>query len=431
MKKSRNEGLLGAAILIGIVLFAVLVMFMPSSNPLDEGSGSVSSSKPAGRRALFLALNELGFDAHAFRDAPNALPHDQSVLWLPRAPSKLTPTRAEIGSSEHGPPERMGLHSIDHYRRFVEGGGTLVLAASDETTRFLVDELGLDDAASVLIDTSTEESARIVHNSHGDELAIPEGSALAFEPLDQNGVARELWTVEYENTQRPFAVVIPDAAGSVVVLATDAFVDNRSIGSHDNALAAVHLVEDLHKGGSLLFSEYELGEWTPPSLLGLLVTPKLVLVTLHSALLLALFVWMHAFARAFPRDPEALALYSPHLRARSLAGVFTRARRFATLALLLRRGSLDRLHKLARVRPATLSPEQNGAALRKVTAADVTEFARQGGFTAIEPKLLELFVTRSVRRRENLDALDRDLRALEPEIERHLKSRDASVGSGS
>lgn len=430
MKARRGEGVLGAAILIGIVLLALFFAFAPSDGANGEGAGSVASSRSKGRRALFLMLQELGFAPRAWTDAPSLLPRDQSILWLPSVPTKSMPSRAGVDSFKHADPERLGLHALEHYRSFVEAGGTIVLAAGDDTTRFLVDELGLDAAATLKLDHGAEADIRSVRTKGGDSLSILARDPGQFEPLDPNGEARELWTVEEEGVLRPFAVEIPDAAGSVVVLANDEWVANDTIGANDHALGAVRLIEDLQKSGGVLFSEYEIGRWSPPSTLSLLFSPRLFLASLHVFVLLGLFVWMHAFARAFPRDPEALSLFSPVLRARGLADLFARARRFGTLAASLRRGVLDRLQRAARLHARSSSATAPAtASLPRVTAADVSAFARAAGLMELEPRLLKLLVTQPIRRRADLDALEAALRGLENDVEGRLKQRARPVAS--
>src|SRR5205814_640078 len=85
----------------------------------------------------------------------------------------------------------------------------------------------------------------------GDLATIDIGEDRLFESLDPNGVARDLWTAaDAGSSEQPFAVAVPEGSGSVVLLASDAFLANRSIGAHDHALAAVRLAEDLGRGAA-------------------------------------------------------------------------------------------------------------------------------------------------------------------------------------
>ncbi|MBL8858620.1 MAG: hypothetical protein JNL28_08960 [Planctomycetes bacterium] len=423
MKTRRKEGVLSLVILLGVVILAIFVSFAPGGDD-SEGAGSVRSAKPAGRRALLVLLQKTGFDARAFDAAPKDLPRDRSILWLPAAPTNRMPTREE-SLTDRGNPERVGLHRLEYYRNFVESGGTLLLTAGDEATSFLVDNLGLEEAETAGADLSRASDVHKVRTHSGEELMLDPDVAGIFHALDPNGTARGIWSAEHRDAVRPFAVEFPTGAGSVVLLANDKFIRNDFIGQRDHALAAVRLIEELSHGGAVLFSEYEAGRWDPPSPLSLLFGPSLILAALHALLLLVVFVWIHAFVRGFPRDPEALALFSPYLRARSLSDTFERTRRFGTLAGLLRSGVMLRLEAIARARTRRLVTTETevGAALTRVNQKTVSEFARAAGLTEIEPKLVELLVTRVVRTRADLNALDSELARLEREVEARMLGR--------
>ncbi len=424
MKTSRKEAVLGAVILVGIILLSLSLSLLPS-NTGSEGEGSVSSSRPLGRRGLYLLLNETGFDARAFADAPRDLPHDQSILWLPRAPTETMPEQSSSLLSK-GDPERIGLHRLEYYKSFVEGGGTIVLAAGEDTKRFLEDALGLTEAHDLELDTAVPGDVERVRTSGGLDVELSGAVSGAFEDFDQGGKARAIWTVEQNESALPFAVEFPSGLGAVVVLASDQFVENRHIGEHQHALAALRLVEELSKGDPILFSEYEAGRWDPPSPLAMLFGRNLFLASMHGVLLLGLFVWMHGHARAFARDPEPLALFSPYLRARSLADVFTRGRRVGTLAALLRSGALARYRAIARLHPRRAGPTvANAAALPRVGEPDVVQFAREAGLADLEESLKDVLVRRSVANTADLDALDARLEHMEREIERRIHGRGA------
>lgn len=431
MSARRREGVFGVAILIGVVVLSLFLSFLPA-DVTNEEAGSVRSSRPLGRRALYLLLHETGFDARAFADAPRDLPRDQSLLWLPRAPTANMPGRRSefFGSSS---PERVGLHRLDFYRTFVESGGTIVLAADEEnrTRDFLVDALGIDEANELEVDDDFDEDVEHVRTGGGEVVEMAGNVSGALKELDPNASPRTLWTIEHDESASPFAIEFPSGLGSVVVLASDEFVENRHIGERQHALAAVRLVEELSKGGPILFSEYEAGRWDPPSTMSLLFGPSLLLASLHGLVLLGLFVWMQGFARAFARDPEPLALFSPYLRARSLAHVLTRGKRTRTLAALLRSGALERWRALYRVRGRRpVAAEASASSLPIVTEQEVAEFARAAGVVDLEPRLKELLVVQVKTGVPDLDALDRQLAALERELDGRLRGRGAALRSG-
>jgi hypothetical protein len=170
------------------------------------------------------------------------------------------------------------------------------------------------------------------------------------------------------------------------------------------------------------------------------LSPRFLLATLHIGAVLAMFVWIQAFARAFPRDREALELFSSIARARALGGVLARARRYPALATLMRRGVFAQLSRrvpgyrfVPQVEPlgSESGPGSRVArsdaldSLRRVTTEEVAAFARAAGLGDRTSELEDVFVTKSVRSRRDLDALDRALDRLRADIEDHLRSRSA------
>jgi hypothetical protein len=101
----------------------------------------------------------------------------------------------------------------------------------------------------------------------------------------------------------------------------------------------VRLVEQLGRGGQLFFDEYCLGTWEPESALALSASPRVFLLSVHALALLLLFVWAHAFARAFPRDPPPLGATSPLERAEALARVWRSSGRTQLAVRALRRAA--------------------------------------------------------------------------------------------
>jgi hypothetical protein len=438
----RFEAWLGLAILgaIGVIFVALSLV---GGGGQEDPDDAIASTSPTGRRALWLALAELGFDPQRWDLSPSELPRGHDVVWLGRVPSEQMP--GGTGSKER--MERLGLHALDHYREFVERGGTLILHAGPEATRFLSDDLGFEDCRALTLEDAPGVSrgdACTVRTGADEDLRIGLRTASLFAPLDPNGAAREMWSMTCASATRPFVVEVPEGAGTVVLLAQDEFVRNRSIGEHDNAVAAVRLVEQVLGNGRLLLDEYETGTWSPPSMLALMVSPRLLLLSLHLAACVGIFVWMQAFARAFPRDREALELFSPVVRARALGGVLARAHRWPALAVLLRRGVFARLDRrlsgrraVPRSDPGAEKESQGG--LRRVTSEEVAAFAKAAGLTHRLEELELAFVTLPVRTRDDLDALDRVLDRIRREIEDHLGARtvdaddvrdDAVTGAG-
>jgi hypothetical protein len=427
-KSARLQATLGVGLLLLLVALSFVSELAPSES--DRGTGSVHSSAPDGRRALFLLLGDLGFAPEAWSDAPGELPRGSHVLWLAKTPSSAMPglhVKRRAGGKDADAStevERIGAHALEGYQRFVENGGTLVMEAGDDTTAFLADELGFDACRDLALDAARNTGTRALRTLQGETFRIDVDSIAMFQPLDPNGDATELLTATSDTVEQPFAVSVPIGAGSVVLLASDRFVGNEHIGKFDHAAIAVRLVEELRYEGRLLFDEYELGAWRPASAIALVLSPKLVLASLHVTLLLALFVWFQAFARAFPRDPEPHELYAPLLRARAQAGLLVAADRPALLASILRRGSFARVCRIARVLPGSsrrtgdkTGPDDKSTPVRAPSAEEIERFAIATDLARESTRLRELFNERKITTRAELDELDRDLRELENEVQ--------------
>jgi hypothetical protein len=361
----------GLSIAVGalVVLAIAAVYLMPK--PDERELPSVASSRPEGRRALLLVLERLGFAPEAWRKPPGALPHGEHVLWSFGAPFDPSESARERSSDESErardagslSPAQHGMHAIEHYRAFLDAGGTLILAWNERTRAFLADGVGLEGvdgfearSPSAAAGAAGEDGAPVsqrVRLADGSELAAAWRADAALPATLCDALARPLWTSaepgEPGEEGRVLAATIDVGAGHVVLLADDSFTANRRLGRDASAELAVRLIEEQGVTQRLLFDEYALGLWEPQTAVGLAFSGVRLAVTLHVLALLHVLAWMLGWARAFPRDPEPLEAVSPVSRARGLANVFVRARRVRDLAAFARRGELERLRRRARL----------------------------------------------------------------------------------
>jgi hypothetical protein len=314
-----------------LLVLALLAQFLQS--PPGSVAGSVASSKPDGRRALALLLRESGFRAEPWNDAPASLPRDGTLLWLAKPPSRAGAKTSSKEPAEPSPAEE-GLRSPEHYRRFVESGGTLLLPRSDAAREFLVDALGFTACGEAKPVPEPHAGVRAVRSERGESIEVDLHRGTLFSPPDEGSTVRPLWSA----TEGPLVVEVPEARGKVVLVGDDSFLDNEHLGDRDAALLAVRLAEQFAPGKQVLFDEYALGLWAPRTPIGILVSPGFFLATLHLLLLLALLVLRSAWVREFPRDPATLESASPLLRARSLAALLERAGRSRLLGRWLEEG---------------------------------------------------------------------------------------------
>jgi hypothetical protein len=186
----------------------------------------------------------------------------------------------------------------------------------------------------------------------GEELELELDAARVLRPFPAGSPWRELWMLENkageQGPENLVAVEFPCGAGRVVLLSEDGFLDNGEIRKAQHALAGVRLLEQLARGGQLLFDEYCLGTWEPESALALAASPRVFLIGVHALALLLLFVWARSFARAFPRDPPPLAAASPLERAEALARIWKSGRRTRLAVRALRREAEARRQRPAR-----------------------------------------------------------------------------------
>jgi hypothetical protein len=321
---------------------------------------SVTSTAGNGRRGFFLLLQELGFAPLEWRRAPAELPRGEDLLWLPERPQPWKPKEESKEPAGKAPIPLPG-HGLEHYRRFVEEGGTLVAPFSKEMLGFLTEDLGLPGAQALALLHGGSREARRVRLDTGEALELELDSGKGLRPLPDGSPGRELWMLENQagstGPESLVAVEFPLGAGRVVLLSEDGFLDNGAIGKSQHALAGVRLLERLSRGGKLLFDEYCLGVFEPESALALSASPRIFLLSLHVLALLVFFVWAHSFARAFPRDPPPRAKASPLERAEALARTWksagrqrigARALRRAAEQPRVRKSTADELEALAR-----------------------------------------------------------------------------------
>lgn len=430
---SRVQQVLTIACLTLIALVVVGQALLPEVR--DRDAGSTSSARPDGRRALLLALEELGFAPEVWARPPGALPRGRHVLWMATAPTwtDAAPEESAPGASD-SPPDpkparetrkkrgrakdpdlsrrtRYGLHAPEHYLRFVESGGTLVLPWTLHTRQFLADALAIEGVGK--FDVREDDSAlvtRRVRLANGTELDArwPAKAELPSELCDT--LAQPLWFAAYS-----LAGVHPDVLaatialgdGRVVLLGSDAFARNDELGALQDGELAVRLVEEQGAVERVLFDEYALGDWKPESALELAFSPGIAPVTWHVLLLLALLVWLHAWVRAFPRDPEPLGQLSPLSRAQAQANVLERARRHSVLAGFARRAALARLQKAA-----GLGRAAHELATPAAIELELGRIADRLGLTDELAAWRRVWLERRVASARELDALQAELDAI-------------------
>ena len=397
-----------------LVLFGLLfaLYLLPSAGSADERSAT--SLELDGRRALFLFLGSelMGYTPEAWRGAPAELPSGPHLLVLPAAPPVHAYSIDGGDDGERVTPRR--LRSPLHYRRFLEAGGTLLATAEEDVLRFLSEELGLVEVEELDVERPDEvavDTLPEVTFASGARVR-PVGRGGSWFTGGEEGV--ELETLARDAEGRDLVVRLEVGRGACVLVASRDWFRNQVLRRPENAVRVVRLFEELEPFQRVLFDEYALGSWKPPSATGLALGPRPRILTLHLLALAALLLWRAVGRRGFAREPDAARALSPLTRARGLAGLYLRRRRFSLLAHQLRSASLRRLGRGARGREA-----QSALGLAEDTshAHEVEELIGRLGPAADRSGFAErarrAYLGTEVQAVDDLERLDREITAVE------------------
>ncbi len=405
---------LGAGALLFLLLMGLLLALLPGRG--EQRAYSVFSTRPDGLRALFLMLEELGFSDLPRTQPPGELRGGGDLLVLfdvpPEPPARSLDTGAGADAS---PPRR--IRDLQHYRRFVDEGGKLLLLLRGDEERelgFLGESLGLEELAGMELAPRTEDAPLQVRMSSGATFVLSRSGERRLAGVrDRTGdrpgrsevLAREL-------DGPPVAVRVGVGSGALIVLLLPPeLFSNESLAEQDHALFFVRLLEELRPFERIVFDEYALGGWTPRSPLELAFGPGTIVLSAHLLAFLLLLLWRSAWTGPFARDPVALRAVSALSRAQGLAGLLERAGRRELLARLLRERLLERWCVRAGKR-SRAAPEGERSA--QALEADLAALFRHGG--PLLDRARKCFLETPVRNRSELERLAAELEALDREL---------------
>ena len=413
--------------LVGLVLTGLLFLPLMRRGPITD-AGSAEGRGPAGRRALFLLLDELGFEARIWRQRPGALPAGAHVLWLSDLP-QLEGEQAGTESDALSNAYASGLRSPRRYRDFVLRGGHLFVSVDDERLERLRGEFGFEELDALGFDPGASDprlgNLRWIDATPFD-VQLSSGAALLPSPGAEVLLAGDAGAI---------AARVPVGDGGLVLFSSDDFLENDSLGLFDHGEVAVTMAARFAAGGSILFDEYALGRWQPASKLDLAFGPTARWFSLHLILLTLLYTWRVAWVREFPRDPEPHGQVSPLSRARAQALLMVRAKRFDVLAEMLRRGVLSRTAKGLRL----VLREETDARPRGVAERDLVQVLRRAGLESELERWRSIWITRKVHSAGELERLGSELEAFAADIsppkslaqrERGPQAQRPSAGAG-
>jgi len=403
---ARALGVAAAVVLLALVTSLAMV-----GGPRDDLPRSVHGLGDEGWRAAYLLLAELGLHPSAWEQPPGLLPRGHHLLWMPGVP--VDPREGALGAP--GTDRDQALEALRmardasprsprHYRGFLEQGGRLVVPLSKEMLAFLVDDLGLRALQGSEVEPIVPAPEKVTMGD--EELALDLPRAERLVGLDP-ALPRE--TLARTPDGDSLALEIPVGRGGLVLLGNDDFLDNARLRDADHALFLTRLVEALAPDGEVAFDENALGRWSEEGVLSLAFGADTRLASVHLLLLALLAIWMLAWPREFPRDPEPVEPTAPIERARAEVALALRAGRPGVLARFLVDGTLRRVAARLRV------PLEAGRTPRE----ELERLAAAAGLPAREERVARWCaeVLDSPRsRREDLARLDAALRALEHEL---------------
>ena len=259
-----------AAALVFVLLAVLLLALLPGKG--EARSASAHSTEPEGWRALFLLCEALGFQVAPWSEAPGALTGAGTLLVLAELPA--APPGSEHALS--GAPRRG--RDPWHYRRFIAEGGTL-LVFTDEVGALdeLRDGLGLTELAALTAQGHVRPELGL-ELAGGERFELSPGAFVAWSGAGVEVLASA--TLEHaagELERVDLAVRLPLEAGALVLVGLEPeLFQNRALEREPGvALFFVRLLERLGPHGRVLFDEYALGAFLPPSRLELLFSPTL------------------------------------------------------------------------------------------------------------------------------------------------------------
>jgi hypothetical protein len=217
---------------VGVALLALVAIVASRGERRTSNLPPLSgySTEDDGAKALALWLDELGYRVEPFQYRRFELTSDMDAFFT------LAPTR-EIAEAEAA-----------EIRRYVEGGGTLLIASDEWNSVF--DTFGLDFSynASAIHATALQP----VFQALPLEQALVDTDAALWPDAPE-------WTPILGNDDAIFAAEATFGRGRVVALAALYPLSNEGIGQADNAALALHAVAGLPRGSTVVFNEYHHG----------------------------------------------------------------------------------------------------------------------------------------------------------------------------
>lgn len=430
MKKALERVLVGAAVLLALGASGLVCQRVAARGRYATAFSSYGSG-PEGTRGLFLLAEQLGARPQRWAEDLGRLP-PRGIL-------------VALGSCDQLMRRPLGRLERENLRRWVEGGGVLVVAGVDDYVRradFGV-ELASDPArcrpteglVGMLADAEERGRRRKRPDDEQRRLdqipsALRDDPSGTYDELTEEealppsrvvvGVAEPLTNTPLAGMRRPLRIDVSSTSesvdllrldgpngetagvrvrvgeGAVIALSSASLFQNRDLSSEQGGVLFARLVRAEAPEGPVLFDEYHLGVGQQRSLARYLRQVGMGAVVLQ-LLLLALFaLWRFGArfggTRADP-EPEPAGTVS---YVEGVGTLYARARDPAGAAKILVRRALERIgahHHLDGQDPKKLADELDGRrrpaaaeAVRRI-AAHLADGVGRGGLTRFASEL--------------------------------------------
>jgi hypothetical protein len=314
---------------VAAVLF-VAALTVPVIGPQSDQTGlsrsaSVRDDGPAGASLVRRWLDDLGFRTREIEGARFDLGADAGVVFLLGVTEPITPV------------------DVATLRAFVRQGGTVVVATEAGVAEtLLLGAYGLGMGAVAREDAAVVGAAGA--STGARTLAMDRSRALS---LGSRGTALAL------SGRDPVAGILPDGAGSVILVGSLAPFLSGQLGDADNARFVLALVSGaMRSGKSVAFDEYHHGAHPAPDVLAILerTWPGRTLLVIGALVFAFVVLTGRRLGSAVPVEHRPARSSLDHIRA--FAGLVRRSGHGEIARERLRRDLRARLAREAGVDPA-------------------------------------------------------------------------------
>lgn len=303
--KNRRDLFILAGLFVALIVFVAVGPRLRPNQGENPDLATSRSSEPGGTQALYTWLGQIGYDARRLEYRAFELDERDAALLI------------------LNPIESIGVAEADLILGWVERGGTLIFA-NDQNDTFIGNDLldQLDIRINVSSTTETITRAQTLQpmfdQPPAGELLVNTGRILQVDSPDH---------VALVGTEDVALLVgIKRGSGYIFISSATHPFTNAGLRHDANAALVLNLLRRVPPGGRILFDEYHLGFYTPPSPTVTLLSNPLGWGAAYALLALALYLALSGrrFGRPVPVR-EDMARRSSAEYVESMADLLQRA----------------------------------------------------------------------------------------------------------